>query len=641
MNKSYRLDIQFLRAIAVLSVVLYHFQIPLLKGGFVGVDIFFVISGYLISKSIIKQVDAKNFSFRTFCFNRLKRLYPALIVTVALTYLAGYIYLAPVDFTSLSATTIYSTIGLSNIYFWLTSGYFDSFAAVKPLLHTWSLSVEFQFYLLWPLVLIILSVTTRYKALFLAILTIISGIIAYKYLKTDATGAFFLTPFRIHEFSIGALVYLLEDKKVFSKDKHNNVIYLVGLALTLYAIIFYDSSKIIFPGKRVWIPIIGAALMIYAGNFVTFTKILQNKFTSFIGEVSYSMYLVHWPIFVFYLYLNLGQLNALDILYLLGMTFIATVLLYYLVEKPFRHNKNNVSNVSYAYYCQSIAFIIILLSSSSFIGNGWGWRLPEDLRDLNNINLTKMQQFTWNQTEKLTTKKLFDQNGNKKILIIGDSQAADIINLLSYSEQNTHLDIVVKAIASDCNIPYLDPKIENQYYTQDNAMTINNPSVIPMCQKALSHVLENTNLFEEADAIFIAFNWWDFPTSYMEAALDKFNEFTKNNQKIILFGNKSLMQDSITIINSLPKESKDQISADIVNHYAYQFKGKNDRAIDQFLKSRQEEKFFDMYDLVCPDPICYAVTNDQKITYFDVQHLTPAGAEFLGKKFYELISKHI
>lgn len=254
------------------------------------------------------------------------------MATIIITYIIGFFIFSPLDFEALSATTIFSTVGFSNIYFWFTSGYFDNFSTLKPLLHTWSLSVEFQFYMIWPLILLFMIYLRKLYFIFLSLIIFISGFISYKYLSYDSTGVFFLMPFRIHEFSIGALVFILERKFLFTR-LINNLIYFFGLFLIIFSILKFNNTMA-FPGIIVWIPVIGTSLIIYAGSNISFEKIVSLKSIQYIGEISYSLYLVHWPVFVFFIYIFPEiTLNYRIKLLLLFTTFILSIILYNLVEK--------------------------------------------------------------------------------------------------------------------------------------------------------------------------------------------------------------------------------------------------------------------------------------------------------------------
>ncbi|WP_227734571.1 acyltransferase family protein, partial [Yersinia proxima] len=226
-KNEYRSDIDGLRAIAVIAVILYHFNLFNVSGGFIGVDVFFVISGYLITKGILSLSGTGRFSYSGFYIRRSRRLLPALIVVIFISYLVSSIIFSPVDFGLMSLSTIFSVLGFSNVYFWLSSGYFDADSSIKPLLHTWSLSVEMQFYLIWPFIVVFFSSKfNKFLFPFIAIFTITVFIASTIYLKHDSSGAFFLTPFRMHEFSIGALVLFFER---FNRSKiTNDILYSIG-----------------------------------------------------------------------------------------------------------------------------------------------------------------------------------------------------------------------------------------------------------------------------------------------------------------------------------------------------------------------------------------------------------------------------
>lgn len=634
-DNKFRSDIQSLRALAVLVVILYHFQVSFFKGGFVGVDIFFVISGYLISKSIINNAENNNFNFINFYFGRVKRLYPAFLVTILITYILGFFVFSPVDFEALSATVIFSSVGLSNIYFWLTSDYFDNFSTLKPLLHTWSLSVEFQFYLIWPLILLFMVYLRRLYLVFLLSITLISGYISYKYLAHDATGTFFLTPFRIHEFAFGALIFLIE-RRLILKEKLNNIIYILGIFLVFFAI-FKFNSTMAFPGSIVWIPVIGTSLMIYAGGNISFSKLVHLKPIEYIGEISYSLYLVHWPIFVFFVYTFPEIVLDYKVkLILIFITFIFSIFLYTFVEKPFRKNVFGVGRGGYVIVCQSFVILIVLIGASSFIGKGWIWRLPQELRDANNINIDEMHAYTWENQKKYAVKNKFNLDGKEKILIIGDSQSADLINLLIESGHDKQFDIVARTIYTECNIPYLSEPDKNEYYKKINNMTISKPDIIPICNEQINSVMNEKILFEQADRIFIAFNWNDFTVPYMDKSLDKVNEIASSNKKVWIFGRKDLSKSSIELFNIY--NSKKYATLENIDEFAAKFKKTQNSSIEKLLKSRESTTYIDMYNLICKSKNeCSVLTEDKKIILYDSAHFSPDGAKFLGSRFYQMI----
>jgi peptidoglycan/LPS O-acetylase OafA/YrhL len=297
---TYRPDIDVLRCLAILAVLFYHFKIKPFSGGFVGVDIFFVISGYLITGIISNEMLEGIFSFSSFYNRRARRLVPALFTTILLTFVVSYFVFFPADFIRQSRATVFSLLGASNLLFWTESGYFDVDSVVKPLLHTWSLSVEFQFYAVWPVFIYFLVKAKRYTKIGLSAAAAISFVACQYMLYEDSAAAFFLTPFRIWEFAVGGLVVLLERRRIQNVFLLEGV-YLTGLFLIVACIVGYGRDTL-FPGLMALPPVIGTAFMIYAGSRAKASALFDQYPLRYVGQISYSLYLVHWPILVFSLY---------------------------------------------------------------------------------------------------------------------------------------------------------------------------------------------------------------------------------------------------------------------------------------------------------------------------------------------------
>lgn len=312
----YRQDIEVMRAIAVICVVVFHIDENWLSGGFVGVDIFFVISGYLITQNLIAQKSSGNFSYKRFYARRARRLFPAAFVTILITFLLGVLWFSPEHLMALSEAVIYSLLSASNILFWKGSGYFDSSAEFNPLLHMWSLSVEEQFYLVWPLIIsgvLLIKNKLRELVFFIGVAGFSLALTEYALVK-DASTAFFLMPCRVVEFSMGALciwarrLYL---EQFFAKAHFlAATVYLAGFFIIMFsAVSFSQETK--FPGLNAVLPCMGAAFMICTGDKVRFSYIVNNRFMMGIGSISYSLYLVHWPLIIFYKYHKLGELSLI------------------------------------------------------------------------------------------------------------------------------------------------------------------------------------------------------------------------------------------------------------------------------------------------------------------------------------------
>lgn len=343
MSIQYREDIDWLRAIAVLAVVAFHFEAPAVFGGFVGVDIFFVISGYLITGIIADELKGGTFSFLRFYERRVRRLLPALYAMVALTAIPSFHYLLTAEraefFRSVAAVVTFT----SNFFFWFQTGYFDYAAVEKPLLHTWSLAVEEQFYLALPLMLWGLSRLTHGRRFalpaVLAVLTLASFALSIWLMKSDrSANAFFMSPPRAWEFLIGGLVASpsLPVLRHALAQKIARGVALVVLAIPIFSLRQGPG----FPGFNALAPCIGAGLFIWSGIGVPTLKrsaFAPLSVVRFFGQISYSLYLWHWPLFTFARFAKNGLvLDATDKLALFAMTVLISYLSWRFVEQPFR-----------------------------------------------------------------------------------------------------------------------------------------------------------------------------------------------------------------------------------------------------------------------------------------------------------------
>jgi peptidoglycan/LPS O-acetylase OafA/YrhL len=369
MTFSYREDIDWLRAIAVLAVVAFHFEAPAVFGGFVGVDIFFVISGYLITGIIRDELQGGTFSFARFYERRVRRLLPALYALVVLTAIPSFHYLLTSEraefFRSVAAVVTFT----SNIFFWLQTGYFDHAAVEKPLLHTWSLAVEEQFYLALPVTLWGLSRLMRGRFAFPAILAVLTlaslGLSIWLMKSNRSADAFFLSPPRAWEFLIGGLVATPN----FPVLRHTLARQIArGIALVVIAIpVFSLRQGPGFPGFNALAPCVGAAMFIWSGIGVPTLKRSPYSplgIVRFFGQISYSLYLWHWPLFTFARFSKTSLvLEAGDKLALFALTVLISYLSWRFVEQPFRARKL-VPTRRAAFGLASLATVVLLAGSA-------------------------------------------------------------------------------------------------------------------------------------------------------------------------------------------------------------------------------------------------------------------------------------
>jgi peptidoglycan/LPS O-acetylase OafA/YrhL len=380
-RRAYREDIDWLRAIAVLAVVAFHFEAPAVFGGFVGVDIFFVISGYLITGIIQSEVQSGRFSFAQFYERRVRRLLPALYAMVALTAIPSFHYLLTSErsefFRSVAAVVTFT----SNFFFWFQTGYFDHAAVEKPLLHTWSLAVEEQFYLALPVLLWALLRFVRGGRIALpaalGAMTIVSFALGIWLMGTDrSANAFFMSPPRAWEFLIGGLV-AIEGFPVLKNALAQRVAR--GISLVLIAIpIFSLRQGPGFPGFNALTPCIGVAMFIWSGIGVpTLTRGRYSPLNvvRFFGQISYSLYLWHWPLFTFVRFSKSSLvLDATDKVALFALTVVISYLSWRFVEQPFRKGSLAPTRRA-AFRIAGLATIVLLAASAGGIAVS---RTPSD-----------------------------------------------------------------------------------------------------------------------------------------------------------------------------------------------------------------------------------------------------------------------
>ena len=326
-------ELHFLRSLSILLVVLFHFDLLNFNGGYVGVDIFFVISGYLITSIILQD---NNFKFTSFYFKRLKRIYPLILFIIIFSLILANFILSPIHYERLINSSQYTAFGLSNLFFFYESGYFDQEKLFKPLLHTWSLSVELQFYLIWPFIIYFVNKFFHKKLLIIILLLFIISL-SLSFLYSNRTDAFFyFTGFRIYEFCIGTIAYLILNKK---KIKPNTSLFYFGLVLIFISSIYFNENSN-FPGAIALVPCIGAFLIIIfklpkSNNL----NIFENKFINLTGNISYTIYIVHWPILIFYTYHFMRFPDHLEKISLIFIIFLFSIFLNKYYETPLRYGK--------------------------------------------------------------------------------------------------------------------------------------------------------------------------------------------------------------------------------------------------------------------------------------------------------------
>jgi len=419
-------QIDGLRAIAVISVVIHHINEEILPGGFIGVDVFFVISGYLITNIILKEINNGKFSFINFYERRIRRIFPALFGVLLFTLIGSYLILLPSDFIQMSQGLLGTLYFISNIVFWkeLQAGYFAAMdSALNPLVHTWSLAVEEQFYVFFP-ILIILTYRFGAKKLLLIffLLFVLSLLLAEIFVTQKPVATFFLSPFRAYELILGAILALNLIPHTDSKFLLNSLS-ITGLSLIIFSTLFFNEDTV-FPGFSALIPVIGSALVIYAtiNNSKGFLKVLEFKILVYIGLISYSLYLWHWPIIVFikYIYLNI-DINFITFWLVFAICILVASFSYFIIEQPFR-DKNFLSTKKIFLAATIFVVLFTFIGISGIYTSGYKNRYTQEI---NALDLAREPEHIYKHCDqKLSIDELCligDKNSDEEVILFGDS----------------------------------------------------------------------------------------------------------------------------------------------------------------------------------------------------------------------------
>ena len=613
-----RLDIQGLRGVAVIAVILYHFGIPPISGGFVGVDIFFVISGYLMTGIILTQVEEGRWAYGSFFLRRIRRLFPALFVTAAAVFAVGVVVFAAFDLERLAQVSILAPLGLSNIFFWAEAGYFDSEAIRKPLLHTWSLAVEIQFYLVWPFVILLGARMGRLGlALLITAVGVVSCLAGLWAMRADPTGAFFMMPLRGYEFCIGGLAYLGQGM-VPRNAALRQALYAGSLAVLVAVFLIY-SKLTTFPGLATLPVIFATAVLLWIGTGASLSKIVSNKPLCVLGDVSYSAYLVHWPVVVFAAYLMQDPATPLQTAGLLGIVALATAALFYGVEQPLRRGTNMVWG---AWRASALVVIVAMaLPLHAWAKGGWPGRGPEALYSLNTLDMWAMEKSLWPYFVKLQQQQDYATD-KPNVLIIGDSQAADYVNVLQALEAETQVDLITRPIHTTCNIPYLEGEMLETFLTKDNPLSIKDPNLQSDCPRMMTEAVTGP-AWDNADVVILAFAWRDTSLPVMPASFAQLA--ARTDAPIYAVGNKTLNGSPVQLANQLgTTEGLGNFAYENIRHWT--------PPTNALIAEQDTVELIDILSMFCAKGDCHMLNADGRPLMWDETHFSEWGARFVADR---------
>ncbi len=631
----YRKEIDGLRAFAVVPVIFFHAGFKPFSGGFVGVDVFFVISGYLITSIILTEKNQGNFTLIGFYERRVRRILPALFFVMLVCLPFAWLWMMPGDMQRFSQSVAAVSVFASNILFWRQSGYFDTANELKPLLHTWSLAVEEQFYVLFPLFLLITwRLGRRWTIASLALIAVISVALAHWASIHKPAAAFYLLPTRGFELMLGALVaFYMNDKPSTPATRPiSELCAFFGLGLVGYAIFTFDDSTL-FPSLYALVPTLGVVLLILFATPQTFVgKLLSYRWLVGMGLISYSAYLWHQPMFALARYRTFDQVDGPLLLFLSVLAVFFAYLSWRYIEQPFRNRQ--------AFKARTVFSLGLIMSMSFFFlgayghyNGGFTGRFDPEIVQLLSQNTRSYSLALYRMGDCFL---VLDGSQNYKdfsadcketvsddtaSLIWGDSHAA----ALSVGLRST-MSNVAQYTASGC------PPLVGLVITDDL-----------VCKNVNDFVMQEVQRMQPK-TIFIHANWSKYDqinrSSFIKATIAAIQNIAPSS-KILVVGSvpqwspnlqtairSKLISDRANILEYLPVPLLEGL-----------------RHIDEDLREAADSngaRFLSAIDSLCTENVCKAIAEldgKRDLTTWDNSHLTQAGSIFLSKKLLTQIAR--
>jgi len=667
-QSSFRKDINGLRAIGVLAVIVFHFNAAWLPGGFAGVDIFFVISGYLMTKIVVSGLTNKNFSLTRFYFSRAQRIIPALAILSLALLILGWFILAPGDYKILARHIEKSVTFTSNITYFQESGYFDLASHKKWLLHTWSLSVEWQFYLFYPLVLLFFNRIFGLKSLrwVIVIATVVSLILAVFKTHQNPSVSFFLLPYRAWELILGGVVFLFP---VALKTHESKCLEYLGLIAVLSSLIFVSSNHL-WPGALAAIPVFGTAVILIArrnNSFIT-SNIVSQK----IGTISYSLYLWHWPVYAVIYYLGY-QNNLLIVLLSIVVSFVLGTLSYYGVERKslFKNSFLNINTplplkkVAAACLSAPVVMILVVFCATKIIRNtdGAAARIDSYIFDNPDLFLTA-PEFSGQCHENamdLPQCVLADAKSLTKdqpdFILLGDSYADVVSTAIAQANANVGGKGVLLFTKGGC---LFVPDIRNTNKPQDadcSTLTENVFQIIQQKHPETPVILVNRLTYyfnfphKDDRRIHLAFIAGKQPKNYLDEEIDRANldvssayldmicSLSEQRDVFILKPTPEFDEDVVDQIAKiiLLNKARHEVTINLESYYQH---NNFVLAILEQAQSRCGAKLIDPMPALCDSDNCYG-TKEGLPLYQNDSHLNEYGNKLLIPIFEKALQSEI
>ena len=618
-HAKYRPDIDGLRAVAVLPVVFFHLNIGLFSGGFVGVDVFFVISGYLITSLISAEMSEGSYSVTNFYVRRARRIFPALFFMCAVATIFVLLFGLPSDAKELGGSLVAATLFVSNVYFYATADYFAAAAESQVLLHTWSLAVEEQFYIFFPLILFLVRkhLARREKQILTGLLVLSLAISAWL-VRTNQPGAFYLLHSRAWELLLGAVLATGAVPVVRSRALAG-ALGLLGLALIAASVLLYEKGMR-FPGLAAVPPCIGAALLIHTGKDATLlaSRLLSLGWVRFIGLISYSLYLWHWPVGV--ISRNLAFWYGWDPdlkphkLAVLVLSFALAALSWRFVERPFRQRPYRLGSAATLW--TSAATMAALAVAAAFVYplSLRFWQLPDDARKtlavLDSAYLGSMRSracLLRTETEPFSG---FDQASCLDLsetkanwLLIGDSHAADLWGALARANPEVNL---LQATATGCK-PVIDSTGDRQ------------------CTDLMNFLFADFIPKHRLDVILLSARWSSSELGNLRKTAKLLRSYA---ERVVVLGPRVEYKQDLPWIVTAGIVQRDPAIADRLRLSKQR---QTDRLFARHLR-QDGIGYVSLYQAICPKGRCRVTDQNGLPLAFDYGHLTASGSAFVAQQ---------
>lgn len=623
----YRSDIAGLRAVAVLPILLFHAGVNQLPGGFVGVDIFFVISGYLITSIIQSELSKGEFSMMEFYRRRVARIVPALLAVLAATMFAGTIMMLPPEMKALAPSVASAAAFGSNFYFFFSADYFGSAAETMPLLHTWSLAIEEQFYIFFPVLLLLVHRWDIFSARsVVAVATGLSFLTAFAFAHFKPEAAFYLIPARAWELGLGTLV-ALRGFPVLHSAFARNIAAVIGLSLIAVSVLLLKSSPL-FPAPFALAPCLGAALLIAYGRDAPTSRLLSVRPMRMIGDISYSLYLWHWPIITFYRLQTGIELDWIETMALVTASVFIAYLSYQWIEKPclakLRSGRGAAPDqirVGPAPVVLGGIVLQLIICAIAFTLPSIAQQVrtfPEEVTQLaGHVDYRKTQDYVYQYRREVcffgeSTTKSYDwkclepSRSQPNLVVMGDSHAAQYWRAFSERFPQYH---VIQATNSGCR-PLLHAEGEK------------------ICTDVVHHVFDEMLNTSNIHAVVLAARWRDNEVSPL---VETIRFLHRKNIPVLVIGPTVEYDLDFPLIMARAVLSGDLTRID-------KHRDKSRRLLDERLRPLVQDAggtYISVFSLECSAPNTSCTLLDQKTSrpyHFDYGHLTlEASRELVGR----------